>query len=128
VLQSLAADSTPLVLSSAGFWAGAALNFVPNGETLLYRTPGLAEEAPGALYGLDVRPIDMSPSGTPPLHPIYLGTAAGGALPTSAPTPDGTLLLYIEARQTLHAVDYAATIDLRLPGHIAGIWSLSGSR
>jgi len=128
VLQSLAADATPLVLSSAGFRAGAALSFAPGGETLIYRTPGIAAETPGALYSLDVRPIDMSPSGTPPLHPIYLGTAAGGDLPTSAATPDGTVLLYIDATQTLHAVDYAATIDLTLPGHIAGIWSLSGSR
>jgi len=126
VLQRLAADTPPLVLNSAVFRAGAVLRFVPGGEKLVYRTLGLVEDAPGALYTLDVRPIDMSPSGTPPLHPIYLGTAAGGDLPTNAATPDGTLLLYIDAHDILHAVDYAATIDLTLPGHIAGVWSLGG--
>lgn len=128
VLQRLAADTAPLVLNSAVFRAGAVLRFVPGGEKLVYRTLGLVEDAPGALYSLDVRTTDLSPGGIPPLHPIYLGTAAGGALSTSAATPDGTLLLYIDARGILHAVDYAATIDLTLPGHIAGIWSLSGSR
>jgi hypothetical protein len=128
VLQRLAADTAPRVLNSAVFRAGAVLRFVAGGEKLVYRTLGLVEDAPGALYSLDVGTIDLSPGGTPPLHPIYLGTAGGGALPTSAATLDGTLLLYIDAHEILHAVDYAATIDLTLPGHIAGVWSLRGVR
>ena len=126
VVQGLSAGTPPLTLASAGFRGGdTTLAFAPGGAYLVYGTPGPEHGAPGALYTLALARSDMSPSGTPALQPLYLGTAqADGDAPALALPPGGQVVLYIDTQHTLHAVTYDNAVDLPLPGRVAGVWSL----
>ncbi len=125
-LQSLDANSAPLLLSSAGFRSGpTSLTFAPGSRFLLYHTAGPETGQGEALYSLPLARVDMSASGTPPLHPVYLGTmAADTGASAVALAPSGTFILYLDTQHQLHAVSYDGTIDIPLPEAVAGVWSL----
>ena len=127
VVQRLVAGSVPQMLNGAAFRSGAQLDFAPDSRHLVYRTsagtPGAAKAPVGtALYGVPLDEGTATPTGGP-LHPHLLGTVAEGPAALALP-PSGRLLLYLDPNHTPHAVAYDGTLDVALPGPVAGVWSL----